>query len=261
MSKLGSKLVPRLGPGARSILEAGRAGDDPTPADRARVKQALMRSIAASAASGATSAAGSAGAAQGGAAVAKGTSIGLGIKLFGGVVLALAVGAGVLFQRVSTPDPVTPKAAPIAVVPAPVDSANAAPKAVSAPDPVEVPGEPVPSEKAPVRAPSARSSAPVKLPAAEVIPVPEEDPLAAETRLLREAHGALQGGDPQKALTLLDEQGGQLGEERAAARVLALGQMGRVAEAEAARAAFLRDHPRSPLAVRIQSGCAPSPLT
>ena len=72
MSKLGS----RMGPGARSILDAGRDGDNPTAADRARVKRALMRTIAASAAASATSAASSAGAAGGGTAasvVAKGT--------------------------------------------------------------------------------------------------------------------------------------------------------------------------------------------
>lgn len=85
-----------------------------------------------------------------------------------------------------------------------------------------------------------------------------EDPLAAETRRLREAHGALQAGDPQKALGLLGEQGGQLDEERAAERVIALCQLGRVAEAEVARAAFLREHPSSPLAGRVRGGCAPS---
>jgi hypothetical protein len=93
-------------------------------------------------------------------------------------------------------------------------------------------------------------------PAAAPPAIPAEDPLIAETRRLREAHGALQAGDAQKALALLGEEGGQLGEERAAARVLALCQLGKVAEMEAARAAFLRDHPRSPLASRVGAGCS-----
>jgi hypothetical protein len=296
VSKLGNKLGSKLGPSARSILEAGREGDDPTPADRARVKRALMRSIAASTALGAAtaaSAASAASAAAGGAAAvdvaAKATSFGLGIKLFGVAVLACAVGAGVLLQRASSPDPaaIATRAAPSNTASATRDAANAAPAtvdtasaataraAIADPAAPARPSEPAAIEKAP--APSARAlpriaarepvdrpeeeiTAPVPAPppAPAASPAPEEDPLAAETRRLREAHSALQAGDPQKALGLLGEQGGQLGEERAAARVLALCQMGRVAEAESARAAFLREHPRSPLADRVRSGCARS---
>ena len=293
MSKLGDRMGSKLGREARSILEAGRAGDDPTPADRARVKRALMRSIAAGGAIGATAAAASAGAAQGGAvgaatggaAAAKAASVGLGIKLFGGVVLALAVGTGVLVQRASPSDPAPAVAAPSAAA---LATEGAAPPALSPPalsppvlsppvlasaaagesgDPLEAPyPRPFPPRSG-EREESSRSSK-ARAPSPPLAPEiggkgsgdrgPPEDPLAAETRRLREAHSALRAGDPQKALALLGEQGGQLGEERAAARVLALCQMGRVAEAEAARAAFLREHPRSPLAARIQGGCAPS---
>jgi hypothetical protein len=59
---------------------------------------------------------------------------------------------------------------------------------------------------------------------------------------------------------MLDEQSatyetGQLREERAAARVLVLCKLGRVEEANAAAARFLRDNPRSPLLDRIRPGC------
>ncbi len=291
MSKLGDKLGnSKLGSNARSILEAGRDGDNPSPADRARVKKALMRTIAASTALGATSAAGAAvkGAVVADAAV-KATSIGLGIKVLGVAALALAVGAGVWMQRARSPDPVAAPAGASGLVvvaregmsspAAPVASADVALPRVAITDPPAGPGELAPVEKSkapstpaaprvaarepverPEEEPRAAIPAPIPAPIAAppVAAIPAEDPLAAETRHLREAHGALQAGDPQKALALLDEQGGQLGEERAAARVLALCQLGRTAELEAARAAFLRDHPRSPLADRVRGGCAPA---
>jgi hypothetical protein len=293
VSKLGDRLGNgKLGSNARSILEAGREGDNPTSADRARVKKALMRTIAASTALGASTAAGAAvkGAVVADAAV-KATSIGLGIKVLGVAALALAVGAGVWMQRASSPDPVAAPAAASSVAVAataggssrvaPVESADVAPPRVAITDQAAPagPGELAPVEKPrapstpaaprvaarepverPEEEPSAVTPAPIPAPIAAQAPaaIPAEDPLAAETRHLREAHGALQAGDPQKALALLDEQGGQLGEERAAARVLALCQLGRTAELEAARAAFLRDHPRSPLADRVRGRCAPS---
>jgi hypothetical protein len=270
----------KLGPGARSILDAGRDGDNPTAADRARVKRALMKTIAASAAVGA-SAASSAGAAGGGAAAAvaaKGTSIGLGLKHFGAALLASIALGGVVLQRSASPDPAanhavssdtaSPAIARASAAPALVAPADAPPAKVAVADPAR-PDALAAAEKArapmdrarspvvarePVDAPDEAAPAPVAAAAAPAIPA--EDPLVAETRRLREAHGALQAGDAQKALALLGEEGGQLGEERAAARVLALCQLGKVAEMEAARAAFLRDHPRSPLASRVGAGCS-----
>jgi hypothetical protein len=91
-------------------------------------------------------------------------------------------------------------------------------------------------------------------------PAPAADTLLAETHRLREAHGALQGGDPEKALSLLDAptaetEGQKLREERAAARVLALCKLGRVDEANAEAARFLEKNPRSPLAARVRKAC------
>jgi hypothetical protein len=255
-----------------------------------------MRTLAAGAVAGAAStAASSAGAAA--PLAAQGASIGLGIKLFGAALVILATAGGVLLQRAGSPDPAAaPPAASIGVAAArdlattaaaKVDGAIEAPARVAVEDPAAPapPSEASALEKPIAAAPPApriAASEPVELDEAEsVTPVPapvpvpapapaaapqpaiaDEDPLAAETRRLREAHGALQAGDAQKALGLLGEQGGQLGEERAAARVLALCQLGKIAEMEAARAAFLRDHPRSPLADRVRGGCATSsPIT
>jgi len=86
----------------------------------------------------------------------------------------------------------------------------------------------------------------------------DPDTLAAETHRLREARAALKGGDASRALSLLDEQsaaGPQLREERAAARVLALCDLGRVDDARAAAARFLAESPRSPMADRVRASC------
>jgi hypothetical protein len=74
-------------------------------------------------------------------------------------------------------------------------------------------------------------------------------------------HAALQGGRPDVALSLLDHEGkgldaGPLAEEAQGARVSALCQLGRVAEARAATGRFLATWPTSPLASRLREGCA-----
>jgi len=53
-----------------------------------------------------------------------------------------------------------------------------------------------------------------------------------------------------------DYRAGSLGQERAAARVLALCGAGRTSEAVAARARFVNNYPGSPLIRRINVVCA-----
>ena len=88
--------------------------------------------------------------------------------------------------------------------------------------------------------------------------------LEAETRLVRGGVAALHSGDAARALVLFDEHArtfpnGALAEERAAERVVALGDLHRNADARAAAAAFLRDHPHSPLSARVRESCACAP--
>jgi hypothetical protein len=150
---------------------------------------------------------------------------------------------------------------PVMTVPA---VANPPPPVVPVEDSMDKPTDPpivasamVPPEKPlPVRG-SASSSAPK---------APEEpaDSLLTETQRLREAHGALRGGDPEKALALLSEdaaetEGQKLREERAAARVFALCKLGRADEANAEAAAFVAKNPRSPLADRVRKACPANP--
>ena len=264
-----------LGPEARSILGAGRSGDDPTPADRARVRGKLARAIAAGGVLGAASAAGTASEGTAAAATAlagkTATLLALG-KIGGGIVFVVALGAGIWFSRPLPPGSPPPPATSVAVA----DTAAPAPPSVIAPSaaadtasPTSPSAEPaaVPRPATePSDSPASSSSAGVR-PSGATVASPKapdadspKDPLEDETRQLREAHGALQSGDPGKALKLLDEQAttyasGQLREERAAARVLALCKLGKVDEARAKAAEFLRDNPQSPLADRVRAGC------
>ncbi|HEY5146490.1 MAG TPA: hypothetical protein VII82_06970, partial [Polyangiaceae bacterium] len=85
--------------------------------------------------------------------------------------------------------------------------------------------------------------------------------LAGDLDLLRRVHEALRAGRSQVALSLLDREGkgleaGPLAEEAQGARVSALCQLGRVAEARGATSRFLATWPTSPLAMRLRGGCA-----
>lgn len=280
--------MSELGPEARSILEAGRAGDDPTGDDRARVRGALMRAIAAGSAIAAVSTVSE------GAAVAATSKVGglatggLAWKLAGGAAILGAILAGIALSRGSPEAPAQVANAPSAITPISPSAAEAPslPQVATASppptglqallrspdeDPLRAaepmkqgpsraaPAPPLASADCRAASPKPSASAVVAAPA-----VPAEDPLEAENRLLREAHGALQKGDADKALALLDERaegnaGGQLREERAAARVLALCKAGRGAEARARAAEFLRANPRSPHADRVRGACPLDP--
>jgi len=89
---------------------------------------------------------------------------------------------------------------------------------------------------------------------------PRQDRLLEETQALAEIQDALSRKDSNLAWTLLQEQerrfpSGQLGEERAAARVMALCAAGRYADAGQARASFVANYPNSPLTKRVNRGC------
>lgn len=85
-------------------------------------------------------------------------------------------------------------------------------------------------------------------------------PMSAELALLREAHAALERGEGQRALAILDAHGERfpraaLAEEREAARVFALCSAGRIEASRSAGRAFLASHPKSPFCQRIRATC------
>jgi outer membrane protein assembly factor BamD (BamD/ComL family) len=91
-------------------------------------------------------------------------------------------------------------------------------------------------------------------------PVAQSSDILAEMALLGEAQAAIQRGDFAAALSKLDEHTrsfptGALGEEAAAARVVALCGAGRTDEAESLAKSFLARHPSSPLAPRVKNAC------
>jgi len=265
--------MSELGPEAREILRNGRDGDNPLPADRARIHSALMAAIAAGAATTAASQASAATTGNVGADLGLPVSVGaakpIATSLWGSVfakgMLILLLGVGgvgaMLVWRWSnssrTPAEARRMDAPAVSTLKPVTSAS---PSTSAEPPQEKPVE-VPV----VVVVAVNSAKPLLVRGAASSPTSKAteetaDSLIAETQRLREAHGALRGGDPEKALALLSEEaaegeGQKLREERAAARVLALCKLGRVDEANAEAAAFLGQNPRSPLADRVRKAC------
>ncbi len=91
-------------------------------------------------------------------------------------------------------------------------------------------------------------------------PAPGAPSLAQESRGLAAVQTALNAHDANRALALLDAQDrdyrtGSLGQERAAARVLALCMAGRHVEALAAKDRFISRYPGSPLIRRLNAAC------
>jgi hypothetical protein len=270
--------MTELGPEARAILDAGRAGDDPTPADRDRMRGRVLRAVAvgvaATAASTATEVAAAA-APKGAALFSVAWKVMLGVVTAGAVYVAVASPPGksssedrapalstttaAVAKATSSPEPKAAEASPAPSSPQQA-SDPAASKSPTAPVAKVDPPKPVPgreASKAP-EAPKAPEASPS--PAADLPTPAPANSLDAETRKLGEAERALQGGDPARALSMIDEQSatyqsGQLREEREAARIFALCKLGRTAEAEAARAAFLRDHPHAPTVDRVRAAC------
>jgi hypothetical protein len=280
--------MTELGPEARAILDAGRAGDDPTPADRDRLRGAVFRAVAAGAAATAASTATEVAAAM---APKGAVFFSVGWKVVVGVLVAGAVYVGVggpipgrhgddqprlATTAAPAPDPkaaepsTPPPAEPPAAVPAtpPVEPTPAT--VTMGGDPPYPPPQSIEPPKAVAAREAAKASAappstgpatagPASSPPASAT----ADPLVVETVRLGEAQGVLEKGDPARALAMIDEQSatyqnGKLREEREAARIFALCKLGRTAEAESARAAFLREHPHAPLVDRVRAACGAS---
>ncbi|WP_438025568.1 hypothetical protein [Sorangium sp. So ce233] len=254
--------MSQLGPLSRSIVEAARNGDRSTAADRARVRAKLRRSLALGTAVTA-----------GGAAKAGFAMVSAKAVLPWGIAALLAPAAVVATLHTTQPEPAAAlRASKAGAVVTERAAAAAQPAASDDRAPVESPREPAPpiepAEDKKPDPPQAESERHTKLGRAhrpapvdgpEAPPgVPAEDPLVAETRRLREVHEALRRGEPERALSLLDaaDAGGQeLREERAAARVVALCNLGKTAEGRAAMLDFLRKSPGSPYSGRVRSAC------
>lgn len=288
--------MSELGPEAQEILRNARNGDDPLPGDRTRIHAALMAAIAAGAVTTiASTASASASASAVGTDLALKASVGTAkpvvTSLFGSLVAkgvlvaflgAAGTGAWLAWPNAnSTVKPAAPLATdkPTALLPTAKEQAPPERVAdVSEEKPTNTPPQdstlvspanPLPGRGAASPPKIANDKAPDEKAVNEKEPTEKAqeapaDSLLAETQRLREAHGALREGDPEKALALLSEQaaeteGQKLREERAAARVFALCKLGRVQEANTEAAAFVAQNPRSPLADRVRKACPSNP--
>lgn len=274
--------MKELRPEVKAFLENARDADNPTAADRARLRKAVFHSVAAASAAvvltqGATAQAAAQSAALSGAAAAKG-ALGAGALFKTASVLVVsallgttaAVWSNYSMQLETAVNPLKPEwvdARPLnSKARAPLSKTiemedNSSIKHPQAQEGREERGEtPAPRKNAiSAREPalSNQSDSSEKNAAANTEP---ENKLEDETRGLREAHQALQAGDSDQAIRLLDEQSrefeqGELAQERAAARVLALCQSSRALEAKAALQSFLSQNPNSPLADRVRGAC------
>lgn len=262
----------------------GSSGAVPT-ARREALRAGILAATAATAASASATAATPAASATatttvaasttGGAASATGISLSVATKaIIGGLVGVLVGGVIVGTATVFEAKPAAPSvpSALVTSLPSPVREAPSGPvtasPALSASSAPLAPSAAVTASPRGSTATAAIDRDVVKIdddvpaPTAASAPAPAAAPvgstLGEETLALREVSRALAEGKSDEALRLLDRPaaGGELGEERAAARIVALCKAGRRDQAEPLRAAFSASFPRSTQRDRIARACA-----
>lgn len=246
-----------LDPDTRALLDAARAGDDPSEDDRRRVKRALAASVAAGVAFGAAREAAASLPTGAVASAASGTVAKVGLWLSLGLAAGLATSGSLVAISQSTRS--ATDALATSPTPQQVAPRSATEAATEAAPPSLAPAG-VPVTEAPVGVTSAPTAAATPATRAEPRSAPAST-LAVETALIESARAALGRGDAVAALRVLDEHEqrfpqGALVEERLASRVFALCGLGRRADASRAAAELLRRAPASPLRGRVQASCA-----
>lgn len=266
----------------RTLYRAARAEEFSKPADRHAVRVALAASIAAGVQTAATGASAAAVAATGASSAAAGASV-VGVKgiihlLLGGkflseVVIGVALGTAVtttvvVVQRTSGRRATVTDASHAAFDPAQPRLKSGQPKEIGKDERPKqsqaevqqlLPATPKAAETALAR-PYVVARDPLSVATATSPPPPIQDRLVEETQALAQVQDALSRSDPGLAWSLLQQQerqfsSGQLGEERAAAKVMTLCTAGRGDLAEQARTNFLMTYPNSPLTKRVKQGC------
>jgi hypothetical protein len=271
--------VSELGPESRELFKKARRDFEPSARDTARMDHALARRLgfaigALLSAPGTASA--SLGSAPGANAASAGGSALVGVTKWIGGVLLVGAAALTTYLAAHSPTRLGPREASGQGVPEAVDTSSTPPVTpIASPWHEVAPTETSPtvsdreqtSLASPLAAPSPRTpvsggagkpEAPGTRPLANA--GARSGSLAEETRLVGGADEALRGGDPTRALALLDEHAknfkdGILAEERAAERVTALCKLGRVGDARDEADRFLRTIPDSPLAVNVRASC------
>jgi hypothetical protein len=242
-----------------ALLKEIRPHEEPSDAERAGARDGLTKRVGAGVFAASTAAEVSKAAAAGlaGYGVRAGSTAAFGLlwkrALIGLGALALTAGGAV--YAVHTRVPVAPTTQLATSVPPEVGVVSA-PPAVSATDP-----EPdvVPPGVAPAPASSAKAPSKVVRGPSSVPHGSQTGSIEEEIALIGEAQRALGAGDPARALQLADQHAarfpsGQLSEERAAVRVLAICALGR-GDAKAQAERFLRERAASPAAGHVRKAC------
>ena len=244
--------MSELGPDARRVLDLARDADEPDATDEKRIRASLVQRLGlagALAAAGLTTTRPASGAewvAIAGKAV---IGVSVGTALIGGWYLA---------QQGRTPESIPEPAVVVATAPQSSASTVVQPeKRTAPPRQSEAPGPPLAMPSVSAR-PSVKAVARPRASTVEQSSSP--DLLREETASLQKVQAALRSGNPSRALTLIEEQdsryqSGLLAQERAAARVLGLCELGRKSEARRSARQFEARWPRSPLLARVRGAC------
>ena len=185
--------------------------------------------------------------------LANATGVGATLKaIVGAVVVGAAIVGGVAVANRENDTPTRPTSPALA----PARASEPSPTSEAAPAPANIEPLPSPPPAEIVAPPRARPTAQPTVVAPEP---PAVDDLVAETEILARAEAALASGDPERALALASEHAkrhpsGQLAIEAEAIRIAAAcvaNKDGAGATAEM----FLRGHPRSPAAAKVQARC------
>lgn len=266
----------------RDVLRADSDMDPPDGAERA-VWIGLMAKVGAAGA-GAAAAGAAAKAAAGASAKTAAAAGGAGV-IGGGLLKSILIGAfsGVVaitgYSALEASRGAAPEPAPESVAPAPTSaapdvkatpsSAAAAPAmsaekaAPSAPRGASSPAPAAPhsdESAAPASAPEPAAAADAAGAAAPAPGTPEEraSRLREENAMLAQARAAMRSGDTGGAMRMLEEArqkfpDGVLGQEREALTIETLAKSGAKGAASARAAAFIKAHPTSPHAARLQA--------
>jgi hypothetical protein len=250
---------------AQRLLELSRGADEPSRADRARVRTLLVArcllepSLTAAAHAGASSVVGSSKSVLGSKALLSKALVAFGIGGAAGAVTSAAV-VGLAPERSPRVAPVVASSAPRTPPAVPRPSLAPAAPVVSAPA-----FQPAPEVATAAVSPAARNGSPetplAHGPSATPEPMPAPSTLSVELDALRRAQQLLHRGEAVAALGVLREldglvPAGALGEERAATRALATCAANGRDHARVAE--FLRRHPRSVHLARVKAACEPA---
>ena len=232
-----------LGPTERRLLSALRAADEPTDADRARVRARVLAKMGV--ASGVVSIAAKSSAAPAAVSWKVGAAIVAVIGSVGGAAW-MATSAQQGPHAAARPQSAGPAAAPKLTAIAPAS-------------------EPAPAVALGERAESAQRPAPATHGEARPAKAPNgalQDPadLDGELALLEQAQQALKQGDSARALEQLEKHAaehptGVLAAERAAVHAVALCESGKLTEGQLEARRFLDRNPTSPLGARVRAAC------